>query len=261
MKKSRLKLMFHVVLGYPNLEESQRLIAELCRRDIDYLEIQVPFSDPMADGPLITRANQIALAQNVSIKDVIETIHQNAHTMPNLLLMSYFQPVFNVGAAKIFDQLAKAGAYGCIIPDLPIDQVEAALFDRATSQNLVMVPVFSPAMSIERIRKYQAVKPKLVYCTARQGITGTKSNFAQLDYIQTVGQILDCETVLGFGIQDPETLAKLPPYVGGVAIGSKIIDTIEKHDGNITAALDLVDTFIASRNAITSGTITSKEKL
>ncbi len=255
----KLSLMFHVVLGYPSLEKSLEIVSELCKRNVDYLEIQVPFSDPLADGPLIVRANQTALQHGVGLSRVVEAIMANRNSRTKLLLMSYVQPVFKVDPKLVLQQLKQAGAYGCIIPDLPIDQPEAALFQTTTLQ---FVPVLSPGITRQRIELYKRLKPKLIYCTARRGITGTKSQFDQLEYIKQVKRMLGGEVVVGFGIQQPSQLQELPGYVDGAVIGSRLIEAMLHSDGRIKAALQLVDQFIATRNQLASGTITKqKDKL
>src|SRR3989344_3830180 len=121
--EKRLGLMTHVVVGYPSLQETATVVTEMVAAGVDFIELQIPFSDPLADGPVIMQANDVALAQSVTVTDCLTIMSQLSAQVPiPLLFMAYYNTVFTYGVERFCKAAAQAGCQGLIVPDMPIDE-------------------------------------------------------------------------------------------------------------------------------------------
>ena len=175
-KRKRIGLMTHVIVGYSSLEETIMLVETMVASGVDVIELQIPFSDPLADGPTIMRACEESLANGTKVKDafmVMKTVSGKV-SIP-LLFMAYYNTVFRYGVETFCKDAKTAGAAGLIVPDMPIDEEQEEHFMRYCKKyDLHNIHVISPASTDERLKKNAAVADGFVYCTARQGITGAK---------------------------------------------------------------------------------------
>ncbi len=230
--EKRLGLMTHVVVGYPSLEKTVSLVKLMEKEGVDIVELQIPFSDPLADGPTIMKACEQALANGVKVKDAFAVMQQlSSEVNIPLLFMAYYNTVFKYGTEKFCQDSQKAGAQGLIVPDVPIEEEHAEHFiSLCQKYNLANIRVVSPASTDERLRKNAEVGTGFVYATARQGITGAKESLESsiADFLKNVRQRFTIPVAVGFGISKREHLEGLKPYADIAIIGSAILDIINK---------------------------------
>lgn len=222
-----LKLMTHIVAGYPNLETSEQIAQVLLEAGSDILEIQIPFSDPIADGPVIAKANDDAIKAGAKVEDCLEMIGRvAASTDKSVLIMSYFNIVLHYGVEAFCKKAKEKGVQGLIIPDFPIDE-EAGdhLMEMSRQHGLYLVPVVAPNSRDDRMKQVLKDAQGFVYCMARTGITGKTTTIdpSTLDYLKRVRSHTDLPIAVGFGISQKEQLKALEPHADIAVIGSALI--------------------------------------
>lgn len=230
--EKRMGLMTHVVVGYPSLEDTVRLVKLMEQEGVDIIELQIPFSDPLADGPTIMKACEAALANGTKVKDAFSVMKQLSKEVKiPLLFMAYYNTVFKYGTEKFIVDSRKAGAEGLIVPDVPIEEEhEEHFISLCQKYNLANIRVVSPASTDERLKKNAQVGTGFVYAAARQGITGAKENLEPsiVDFLKNVRQHFAIPVAVGFGISKREHLEVLKPYADMAIVGSALIDVINK---------------------------------
>ena len=174
MKK--IKLMTHVVIGYPTLNDTIKLVKTMAENGVDFIELQIPFSDPLADGSIIMRACEKSLENGTKVADAFMVMKKlSSQVAIPLLFMAYYNNVFKYGVEKFCRDAEDAGAYGLIVPDMAIDEEsEEHFLENCKKYSLHNIQVISPASTDDRLEKNDEVANGFVYCTARQGITGTQ---------------------------------------------------------------------------------------
>lgn len=227
-----MKIMTHVVVGYPSLEETIKIVKVMAENNVDLIELQIPFSDPLADGPTIMKACEKSLENGTKVKDAfkIMRILSSRDSIP-LLFMAYYNTVFKYGTENFCQDAKDAGAWGLIVPDMPIDEEgEEHFFKYCRKYNLANIQVISPVSTDERLKKNAEVANGFVYCTAHQGITGVKDNLnpTVIPYLKKVRKFFSIPIAVGFGISKKEHLQQLSPYADIAVVGSAIIDVINK---------------------------------
>jgi tryptophan synthase alpha chain len=224
-------IMYHVVAGYPDPEACLRLMLAMQASGAAALEVQVPFSDPIADGEAIMQANDAALAAGMTTAGSFELVakarEQGLET--DLYFMSYLQKVRHFGLAEFCEQAAKCQAKGLIIPDLPYDSPEFPdLRALAGKHGLALVPVLSPGMVESRLRDLLALDPPVLYVTSQQGITGNEYTPA-VQLKQVVADIKKssrAKIMIGFGISTPDDVYNALEIGDVAVVGSAVIKKI-----------------------------------
>lgn len=247
-RQNRIGIMCHAVIGYPTLTESVELIEGMIKAGADIIELQVPFSDPMADGPLIMHANQVALEQGGSTKQSLQSISEltNESGVP-ITVMTYFQIIHACGVKQFVDTLVSASVSGLIVPDLTPEADEfEGLVVACRSANISFIPVVSPNTSMQRVKLNISRADGLLYCTARQGITGQKTTldnpiYSFLHQIETYSQIAKA---VGFGISNPAQVKALIGHAEVAIVGSAITRAI--HENDIKNAVKLVSKLVSA---------------
>lgn len=227
-----MKIMAHVVIGYPSLEATIKIVKVMAKNGVDLVELQIPFSDPLADGPTIMQACQQSLKNGTRVKDAFEImkILLSQISIP-LLFMAYYNTVFKYGTEKFCKDAKEAGACGLIVPDMAVDEEgEEHFIKYCRKYNLANIQVISPVSTEDRLKKNANVASGFVYCTAHQGITGVKN---QLDagivsYLKKVKKFFSIPIAVGFGISKKEHIQQLSPYADIAVVGSAIIDVINQ---------------------------------
>lgn len=241
-QNKKIGLMTHVVVGFPNLEATIRIVKDMEKAGVDFVELQIPFSDPLADGPTIMHANDVSLANGTTIDDCFKIMKTlSVEVQIPLLFMGYYQSVFHVGVDEFCRCALKAGAQGLIIPDIPIDEEAHEHFIHACEKNnLNHIRLFSPTSTEDRIQLNAKVQNGFVYCTSRSGITGANNELdpTVVTYLDTVKKYITVPIALGFGISTPEHISALVGKVDIAVVGSAVIDVVNK-DG-----IDSVTPFI-----------------
>lgn len=232
-QQGRLGLMTHVVLGYPSLAESRDKILRMIAAGVDCIELQIPFSDPMADGPVITIANQVALQQGVTVEDCFVLAAELIPQSPiPLQFIGYYNTVYHFGVVKFVERCQTIGIAGLTFPDLPIVEAEyEPLFTLARAAHIPMIQLVSPASTPDRLRAISATAEAMVYCVARFGVTGVASAAtaaAQLSrqrlqhYLHTVRQYVTLPLAVGFGLRQPSDITQLRGLADVAVIGSAL---------------------------------------
>jgi tryptophan synthase alpha chain len=193
------------------------------------MELQIPFSEPLADGPVILHANQRALAAGATVQGCFEVAQQLARELPiPLLFMSYYNVVWKRGIERFASDTRVAGLRGAIIPDLPFEE-GASLLESFDRNQLDPVFIFSPTTSDERMRAIAARARGFVYCVARRGVTGKQTEFAVLgDYLARCRQATRLPLAVGFGVSNRQDVAALRGQADIAVVGSETIRVIER---------------------------------
>jgi tryptophan synthase alpha chain len=234
MSRGKIGLMTHVVVGYPTLDETINIVRTMAENGVDFVELQIPFSDPLADGTTIMKACEESLAHGTKVADafrIMKTLSSEV-SIP-LLFMSYYNTVFRYGVEEFCKDAKEAGASGLIVPDMPIDEEEEEHFyEFAKKYDLHTIQVMSPASTDERLEKNARIANGFVYCTARQGTTGAKTELdpTLVAYLNRVKQFVTTPIAVGFGISKREHIEALQGVADIAVIGSAIIDVVKKAD-------------------------------
>ncbi|MDH5230007.1 MAG: tryptophan synthase subunit alpha [Gammaproteobacteria bacterium] len=248
-QEKRSALVTYIAAGDPNPELTVPLLHELVNSGADMIELGVPFSDPMADGPVIQAACERALAHGVTMKNVLSMVEQfrrdNQHTP--IILMGYLNPIEVMGY-EIFAKAAKqAGVDGVLSVDLPPEEGEELLQAFEAAQ---IAPIFliSPTTTTERVQLISKVAKGFVYYVSLKGVTGVKT--IDVAAVQTklneLGQYLNLPIGVGFGIKDPQSAAAVAGVADAVVVGSAIIQQSQQAGDNRDAILSQVSQFVKS---------------
>lgn len=232
-KKSEkgIALMTHAVVGYPDNERWRDLALACIRGGADVLELQLPFSDPLADGSTIREANQVALQSVLSMEDMIEDISSLVQEVDvPVILMSYFNPIFRFGTQAFIDGVRNAGVQALIVPDMNIDEENFEYFWTITmDRGLDAIQIVTPQTSTKRMKIISQYASGFVYCVARMGVTGVREQNIKIDgYLNTIGEFFDLPLAVGFGISKKEDIERIYENADMAIVGSAIIDTWKK---------------------------------
>ncbi len=231
-------LMVHTVAGYPTMEKSFIAAKALVAGGADYMEVQFPFSDPTADGPVIEKACQTALDGGFKVADGFAFMARLRKEVDiPLFIMTYGSLVFAKGAEEFCRQAAAAGLHGLIIPDLPPDYDEN-LFAAGRAAGLSIVPVIAPEIADDRLKLIGDMKPEFIYTALRLGITGSKTSLdaATIAYLDKVGS-LGAKVVAGFGVRSHEQMRALDGHAHAAAVGSYFLEVLNNAGEDYAAAL------------------------
>jgi tryptophan synthase alpha chain len=223
-----MKLMTHIVAGYPTMEESERIAMAMFEAGASFIEVQMPFSDPIADGSTIMKANEIALENGMTTSKCLDLIKRLKKKIKiPILIMTYFNIAFNYGLEDFCKEASKAGVYGLIIPDIPIDEEKHEHYiEFCQKYDLHPIQVISPITPTSRLQAINKVASGFAYCTATYGTTGTRSKLnPELEkYLKRVKQSIKIPLAVGFGISTKEQARLVGEKAEIVVIGSKIIN-------------------------------------
>jgi tryptophan synthase alpha chain len=228
--KKPVLLMTHIVVGYPSFEASLHIVDAMVEAGVDLMELQIPFSEPMADGPVILAANQKALAQGSTVErclDFAATVTRR-HAIP-FLFMSYYNVLFRAGVASFALRMKTAGLCGSIVPDLPPEEAGAYLpaMERA---GLAPIFIYSPSTSDERMRIIASQGRGFIYCVARKGVTGMQTTFSSdlNAYLARCRAATKLPLAVGFGVQDKADVDFLRGKVDIAVVGSATLRLIDE---------------------------------
>lgn len=230
LQHREILLMTHIVMGYPSFEASHEIVRQMVAAGVDLMELQIPFSEPMADGPVILRANQKALENGATVQKCFEFAEQVAQEFPiPFLFMTYANIPYQYGMERFADHMARINLVGAIVPDLPPEEGESYL--RAMAGNrLAAIPIFSPKTSDQRMAYLSSFGSGFVYCLARKGVTGKSTHFSQ-DlgiYLGRCQQATHLPLAVGFGVKEKADLAFLKGHAQIAVIGSQTIRVVEE---------------------------------
>ncbi len=224
-------LLCHMVAAFPQKKQDLEVAKNLIQGGAAALEIQFPFSDPYADGPLIQKACAIGLENRFTLAygfDLIRTV-TSTWNIP-VYIMSYASPVYLFGCKNFAREAARAGAKGLIVPDLPFD-CDEGLATACREYNIHSVPVLVSDMDKKRLENIMIMQPEMVYIALRRGITGIQSTITQeVEFFLQHVKSKNIAVMAGFGIQKTEQVKQLEKLVDYVIVGSALVDTVHKGD-------------------------------
>jgi len=230
LKKKDILLMTHMVLGYPSLEDSFRIIETMVGAGVDLMELQIPFSEPIADGPVILRANQEALKRGGSVEGCLDLAEQVARAFDiPFLIMTYYNILFCYGVDAFVSAMARRGLQGAIVPDLPPEEGRDYL--KAMQNNdLSPIFIFSPTTSDKRMKYLDSFARGFIYCVSRKGVTGEKTRFSDelAAYLFRCRQATSLPLAVGFGVKQKKDIDFLKGKADMAVIGSQTIRIMEK---------------------------------
>jgi len=243
--EKRPLLMAHFVAGYPTVAESLLVAESLVLGGADIIELQIPFSDPLADGPTIMAASQLALENGTQVADAFAIAQKLGASEAPVVMMSYANPIFRYGIREFVEAAKEAGVAGLIVPDVPFDTEEGKMLVAETkNHDIHLILVVSPGVSRERLVSLAPYTSGFVYCTSRQGITGADSKFA-LDlekYLKDMREIFGLPIGLGFGVKTREDFQNAATMADIVIAGSVFVEAVKRGgvEGVLRSARSLV---------------------
>lgn len=246
--KNKKALITYVTAGDPNLEATKEIILELDKDGVDIIEVGIPFSDPLADGPTIQKASQKALKNGVTLKKIFEPLNEIKEniTCP-LILMGYYNSILNYGIDNFITDSVNTGISGVIIPDLPFDE-EKKFYKKIKENGIDPILLVAPNTSEDRLKEISKVCSGFLYCVSIMGVTGdSQAPIEHLkEYSQKVRKYVDIPIAIGFGIDSPEKVKKLVEYFDGIIVGSALIKIIEKNSDDKEKMFEEIRSFIKS---------------
>ncbi len=226
-------LSVYFTAGFPNLNDTVEIIKQLEKNGVDLIEIGIPFSDPTADGPIIQKSSEAALKNGMSLNllfEQLKTIRESVN-IP-LILMGYFNPVFQFGVQQFCQKCAEVGIDGAILPDLPLDEFELEYKSVFNENNLHNILLITPQTSEARIKQIDAASEGFIYMVSSSSTTGTgkKVEDFQQDYFVRIQEMnLKNPRIIGFGISDNATFKNACKYAGGAIIGSAFVKALSSN--------------------------------
>ena len=228
-------LSVYFTAGYPRLDSTAGIIGALAEAGADMIEIGMPFSDPVADGPVIQHSSEKALRNGMNLKLLFDQLSEIRHEVKiPLLLMGYLNPVMQFGVENFCRECTRTGIDGVILPDLPPIVYKEEYFSIFNMYNLYNIMLISPQSSVERITAIDKISRGFVYMVSSSSVTGSKGNFSddQISYFKRVSEMeLRNPVLIGFGISNHETFINAGKFARGVIIGSAFVNILEQ-DGN-----------------------------
>ncbi len=229
-KTKEILLMTHIVIGHPSLESSFEMVRAMVEAGVDLMELQIPFSEPIADGPVILKANQSALAKGITVQACLAFAQEAARSFDiPFLYMTYYNIVYKFGLMPFAQAMSERRLRGAIVPDLPHE--EAADYLAAMRQHrLAPIFIYAPTTSEHRMRQIGTHADGFIYCVARKGVTGQQTDFSREleSYLACCRRATALPLALGFGVKDKADIEFLTGKVDIAVIGSQTIRIVEE---------------------------------
>jgi len=227
-QENRAALITGMTAGFPTVNEGIAAIRAMLNSGADILEVGLPHSDPLLDGPVIQAADDIALRGGVRIADVIRTVREAYQaTGKPVVVMSYWNPIDRYGVDRFCDELAAAGGAGCILPDLPV-QESAPWRESAARHSLATIFVAAPSTTDERLRELTAAGSGFIYASSLMGVTGTRDsvNAAASSLVQRIRATTGLPVCVGIGISNAAHAAQVAGFADGVIVASALVKAV-----------------------------------
>ena len=239
--------MTHVIVGYPSLEANWRMLEIMADADVDLVELQMPFSEPVADGPTFVRANQGALRQGLIVEQYLELMKRSTSTFsfPHLW-MGYYNTVYRMGHECFCRALVDNGAVGHILPDLPLEEY-GDLFKLSRRDGLSSVMLMTPTNTEDRLQAIGEHASGFVYAVARKGVTGKKTELEHdlFGFLERCRRATELPLALGFGLRNGQDLRQLHDVAEIGIVGSALLEAWEQ--GGERAYVELLGDLCANR--------------
>ena len=231
-RKQKNILSIYFTAGFPQLNDTAEIIHELQKNGVDLIEVGIPFSDPMADGPVIQQSSTIALKNGMNLKLLFSQLEEIKETVQiPLILMGYLNPVMQYGFENFCQDCVKSGVSGMIIPDLPFQDYMNEYKPIADKYDLKIIMLITPETSEERIRFIDENTDGFIYMVSSSATTGAQTNFneSKQEYFRKIDQLqLKNPRLIGFGISNKETITAAFSNAAGAIIGSKFISLLDE---------------------------------
>lgn len=249
--EGRAALIPYVTAGFPSLTQLPRMIAALGRAGADIIEIGLPFSDPLADGPVLQKAATAALARGTKIRDILEVVGTVSASSPPLVFLTYINPVFHYGIESFARDARHAGVEGLIIPDLPWVEGKG-MRHAAESSGMALIPLVAPTSTDAHLQAITQARG-FVYGVSVTGVTGARQTVdgGVASLVQRVKREVDLPVAIGFGISTPTQAREVGSVADGVIVGSALVHQIDQHPDH---AEDVAYEFVAALRAALSET-------
>lgn len=226
LSAKKILLMTHLVLGYPSFKENFKAIEAMSKAGVVLVEMQIPFSEPTADGPVISRANYLSLKNGTKVVDCFCFAQETCKLFPQIsfLFMTYYNIIFNYGEKNFASKAKELGIKGFIIPDLPPEEAGGWLSE-CKKQEMANIFIFTPTHTVKRLGEISEMAGGFVYCVGRRGVTGEKTKFdaTVLKQIETYRKATNLPLALGFGIQEKSDIMFLTGKIDIAVIGSHLL--------------------------------------
>lgn len=251
--QGRAALMPYISAGHPTLETTEALLHALEKSGADLIELGIPYSDPLADGPTVQRAGQIALQNGATIPKIhamMKRVREQGLTIP-VLYMVYYNCVFRHGEERFLDDAAAAGIDGLIIPDLPLEEAEG-VEKMAAERNIDLVYLLAPTSTPERIAEAGRRSRGFIYCVSLTGVTGARDRLSDaLDpMLARIRAATSLPLAVGFGVSLPGHAAAVAEMADGVIVGSALVERIDRAADQSQAVVEASAYICSLRQAI-----------
>ena len=233
-EQDRKAFIPYIMAGDGGLNNLTERLITLEKFGATLIEVGVPFSDPVADGPIIQQAGIRALQNGTTLRGIIAEIAKARQVVSvPIVLMTYLNPIYSYGISKFAQDIANAGVDGCIIPDLPVEE-EDLIAGELEDGGIELIRLVTLTSPIERIKEISNRGKGFLYTVTVKGITGARNEFAQevVEFLKKVKEVSPIPVVAGFGISSEKQINELTPHCDGVIVGSKIVDLLHKGDIN-----------------------------
>ena len=230
LQRKPLLLMAHAVAGYPSTEANRRMLEAMEKAGVDLVELQLPFSEPIADGPVFVKANQEAIDAGTRRDDYFELVEWASRTCSfPVLFMGYYNSVFRMGEERFCDRLAGAGVRGFIIADLPPEE-GSELNNLARSRGLDPVLIMTPTSTPDRLSAIASHASGFVYCVARKGVTGRRTDLSLgvEEFLERARRVTRLPLALGFGLKTGDDVRDVRGLADIAIVGTACLETWEQ---------------------------------
>ncbi len=238
-------LTVYFTAGYPKLDDTETIICSLAESGANIIEIGIPYSDPLADGPVIQESGMAAIDNGMTLQVLFNQLTDiRIKTQVPLILMGYFNQLLQYGVDKFLDDCVKVGIDGLIIPDLPLMEYEQFYKDKLTQRNISISFLITPQTDESRIHKVDALSTGFIYVVSDSSITGMKTGISsqQIRYFERIKSLqLSTPQLIGFGISDRESYLTASKYANGAIIGSAFIKHLKDKNEVDKATSDFIN--------------------
>ena len=252
--RGQCALVPFITAGDPDLETTAKALKILDQNGADIIELGVPYSDPLADGPVIQAAATRALANGVTLDDVLGLVKEVSPSMQApIILFTYYNPILNRGIETFLQQISDAGVRGLVVPDLPLEETDN-LIEPAKKFGIELTLLVAPTSPIERIEAIAHKSQGFIYLVSVTGVTGVRTTVESRvqDMLMSLGKVTDKPVGVGFGISQPGHARQMREWgADAVVVGSAFVKRLS--DGSPTQGLQSIETFCRSLKASVTG--------
>ncbi|MEM6714162.1 MAG: tryptophan synthase subunit alpha [Cyanobacteria bacterium P01_C01_bin.147] len=255
--RQQCALIPFVTAGDPDLATTATALRTLDRDGADFLELGVPYSDPLADGPVIQAAATRALQKGTTLDDVLELVKTvSPELQAPIILFTYYNPILNRGIDAFFQDIAAAGAKGLVVPDLPLEEVSGVI-ESATQHGIEVILLVAPTSPKERIRAIAEKSQGFIYLVSVTGVTGMRTEIQSRvkELLEELHRITDKPVAVGFGVSQAEQATQLRTWgADGVVVGSAFVKRLASNDQDPKVGLAELAAFCQDLNQAVKGT-------